>query len=249
MKLNRQSVIALALVAVVGLGLIGAYANACDNEKTAQKASNETCTAASAAACQAAKASHASAGGACCAAKEGATQASAKEGGAAVVPVGTGAACGQADKTMKMSAGACPHATGAMAAGGHCAFEAAENCDGCRLYKTYWTSLENAERDIATLSNGIVVHLASSDPAVAAELQKYAAEKAALYKQASSKSYKGHLCDFCKEKVASMKGASFQVSNSTNGVFTVITSQTKGTVENLHKIAAAETSSQAKVEG
>jgi Tfp pilus assembly protein PilV len=252
MRINRQSLITLGLVAIVGVGLIGAYANACDNEKTAQQASaHKECTAEQMAACQAQKASAEKAG---CCMKSGATQASvATEGGAAIIPVG-GAACSHATGATKASGSSCGSKAGATHAGAACTFEGAANCSACKLYKTYWTSLENSSRDIATLPNGIIVHYASADPTVVAELQKYAAEKATLAKAISSGKFDGTLCEFCTERAKAVKGASFQVTNSSGGVFTMITSKKAGTVEALHRIAAAETEAEAttaqtKVEG
>ncbi len=261
MRFNRQSVITLALVAFVGVGLIGAYAsNACDAEKTAKQASaNKACTAEEMAACQAKKASAnkactAEEMAACRAKKAGAAQASViTETGAAIVPVGGGSACGHGTSATKASSGSsCGYGIGAKKAGAACTFEAAANCDGCKLHQTYWTALENASRDIATLPNGIIVHYASSDPATVAELQKYAAEKALLAKAVSSGKFDGKLCEFCGERAKTLKGASFQVTNSAGGVFTMITSKKSGTVEALHRIAAAEAevaTTEAKVEG
>ncbi len=254
MRFTRQSMITLGLVAIVGVGLIGAYAsNACDSEKTAQQASaHKECTAEQMAACQAKKASADKAG--CCAKKAAAAQASViTETGAAIVPVGGGSACGHGKSATKASSGsACGYGVGAKKAGAACTFEGAENCDGCRLYKTYWTALEGASRDIATLPNGIIVHYASSDPTAVAELQKYAAEKATLAKAVSAGKFDGTLCAFCGERAKALKGASFQVTNSAGGVFTMITSKKSGTVEALHRIAAAEAevaTTEAKVEG
>lgn len=249
MRFNRQSLITLVLVTVVGVGLVGAYAsNACDSEKTAQTASAKECTAEQMAACKAAKTA---AGDACCAKKAGAQQASASEAGAAIIPVGSGGACPHSAKAIKAGSSCNASAAKQAGSGSGCSFEAAANCDGCKLHQAYWTSLENASRDIASLPNGIVVHYASSDPVAAVELQKYAAEKATLWKTYSSKKSDVQLCDYCAEKASSMKGATFQVSNSMNGVFTVITAKSRGTVENLHRIAAAmvTASAEAKVEG
>jgi hypothetical protein len=266
MTVKKKSLVTLALVAVVGVGLVGAYSsNACDEEKAATEASAKKTDAihASGSSCSKVKgtvqqasaekgectysktgskaectsAQKASAKGSdCCASKaKGAMQASAGTN-AAVIPVGAGGACQHgASKASAKSAGAT------------CEF--ADNCDGCKMYKAYWPSLEQASREVVTLPDGILVHMTSDDAAVVADLQKFADAKAAFMRSISDKSFTGKLCSFCEEKTRAVKGASFRVANATNGVYTVITSATPETVAQLHKIAEAETAVQASVEG
>lgn len=243
MKMNRKSMVVLALVAIVGVGLVSAYTtNACDGEKTATQASAKQASGKGADCCAMKDAAQASgkkvecdkaamqASGkadGCCAAKS-AMQASAKSTDATMMTVGSGASCGTAQKASGSS----------CQMGAKSAF--ADNCDGCKLYKKYWTALEASKRDVATLPDGIVVHLTSNDAAVVSELQKYSHEKASLMATISDKSFKGTLCGYCGEKAQSMKGASFRVADASNGVYTVITAAAPETVEQLHKIAAAE---------
>jgi hypothetical protein len=257
MTLNRKSMITLALVATVGIGLVGAYrSNACDGERASakqasakqvgeKKMSGSSCCASSKGAAQASNSKgecsyskQASGKSECGSKAKGAMQASAGLG-ADVIPVG-GSAC----TSLQKASGASCKMKGAHGA------SYADDCDGCKLYRRYASALEAAGREIATLPDGILVHMTSDDAAVVTQLQSYSNEKAELMRAIANKSFEGKLCDYCGEKTRSMQGASFRVANATNGVYTIITSGAPGTVEQLHKIAAAEaTANEVKSEG
>ncbi len=268
MTVNRKSVAMLALVAVVGVGLVGAYrSSACDGEKStsasaskakkagfihasagdcgkstgaAKQASSkggECASAKTASKAECASAKKTSGGSACCAEK-GAAQAS-TAGTTSILPVGAGSGCPHS--SVQTTGAACKTSSAT------CAFT--DNCDGCKMYKKYWSSLESASREVVTLPDGILIHMTSDDAAVVSDLQKYSDEKAEMMHAIANKTFDGKLCSFCEERARSVRGASFRVANASNGVYTIITSGAPETVGQLHKIAEAETATKTAISG
>lgn len=241
MTIQKRTLAGLAAVAVVAVGVIAYQTDAFGGGKDcASKASSAQC----ASKAETTTASGAKAG--CCAAKGATTQASTTTD-AKVVPVGAGASCGMKSEGATKAGASCSYkATETAGAGSHCS-GGEMACGGCNLYKTYWTSLEKAGFQMASVPNGIVITLTSNDPAVLTELVKYSNAKVEMYKGLKTgEPMKG--CSFCQEKATLMKDATFAVSNDEHSVKTVITSEAPTTVAGLHKIAAMQAATEAEKE-
>jgi hypothetical protein len=240
MTIHKTTLAGLAAVAVVAVGVIAYQTDAFGGGKDcAAKASSSQCAGKS-------ETTSASGKAGCCAAKGTTTQASSTTD-ATVVPVGSGASCGMKSEGATKAGASCSYkGTETAGAGSHCS-GGEMACGGCNLYKTYWTSLEKAGFQMASVPNGIVITLTSNDPAVLAELVKYSNAKVEMYKSLKTgEPMKG--CSFCQEKAALMKDATFAVSNDEHSVKTVITSEVATTVAGLHKIAAMQAATEAQKE-
>lgn len=118
---------------------------------------------------------------------------------------------------------------------------ATKNCAFCECTSRYARVLEKATREVGALANGIVVHYHSEDPETVVEIQRYAFERHKLRQTARADAKAIRLCAECRPVMIRLKGANFEVANSVNGVFSLITSSDPEVVRVLHEMASEQT--------
>jgi hypothetical protein len=119
--------------------------------------------------------------------------------------------------------------------------QGAIKCDFCASYARHAGAMGGATREVGALPNGVVIHLRCDRPEAVVELQQYTFEKQKLREEYWKSPASHPVCPGCRDLLAQLKGASFEVANSVHGVFTIITSNDPDVVRALHKLASQET--------
>lgn len=117
----------------------------------------------------------------------------------------------------------------------------ASECVFCASYARHASAMHGATREVGALPNGVVIHLRCDSPEAVVELQKYTFEKQTLRAQYWAREQDMKTCHGCRDLLARLKGAHFEVANSVHGVFTIITSNDPNVVRALHELASQET--------
>jgi hypothetical protein len=117
----------------------------------------------------------------------------------------------------------------------------ASECVFCASYARHASAMHGATREVGALPNGVVIHLRCELPETVVELQKYTFEKQTLRAQYWARAQDMRTCKGCRDLLARLKGAHFEVVNSVHGVFTIITSSDPNVVRALHELASQET--------
>ena len=119
--------------------------------------------------------------------------------------------------------------------------QGAIECDFCASYARHAGAMGGATREVGALPNGVVIHLRCDRPEAVVELQQYTFEKQKLREEYWKQPQSHPVCPGCRDLLTRLKGASFEVSNSVHGVFTIITSNDPNVVRALHELASQET--------